>query len=216
MKYETIVWCHAWCFFIPCCLAWLGLDDVVPIKPWSVVWAQLSTQWRSSSMWFRTPLLVLHNTRFVFHRCRYVIYPTCYLTSYQKHRTWFYNRPISQSSHCTCPISHNTPFRTEMGTWHLWDLWDWSIDADRLCKIPLTVHLEMYRVPLTGYIVYIHWPHRPLSCNSPPPILYFYGNFLLWSISECQKQYRGAHATTGGQPREVLTGTLHVRSLQHG
>ena len=52
---------------------------------------------------------------------------------------WLWNRPNSQTSQCTCPISHRAPFRTEMRTfWSgwciveygagaLWDLWDWSI-----------------------------------------------------------------------------------------
>ena len=30
------------------------------------------------------------------------------------------NRPISQIPQCTCPISHNTPFRTEMCTFLFW------------------------------------------------------------------------------------------------
>ena len=30
------------------------------------------------------------------------------------------NRPISQISQCTCPISHNAPFRTEMCTFLFW------------------------------------------------------------------------------------------------
>ena len=46
-------------------------------------------------------------------------------------------RPVSQMPQCTCPISHNTPFRTEMsiflfwivhcGTGTLWCSWIWSI-----------------------------------------------------------------------------------------
>ena len=31
-----------------------------------------------------------------------------------------YNRPISQIPHCTCPITHNASFRTEMCTFLFW------------------------------------------------------------------------------------------------
>ena len=40
-------------------------------------------------------------------------------------------RPISQIRKCTSPISHNTPFRTEMCTFLFWmehcGIWDWCI-----------------------------------------------------------------------------------------
>ena len=33
---------------------------------------------------------------------------------------WIYKRPNSQIAQCACPISHNTPFRTEMCTFLFW------------------------------------------------------------------------------------------------
>ena len=42
--------------------------------------------------------------------------------------TWLTGRPHSQIPQCTCPISHNAPFRTEMCTFLFWmvhcGIWD--------------------------------------------------------------------------------------------
>ena len=48
---------------------------------------------------------------------------------------WDVYRPNSQTPQCTCPISHNAPFRTEICTFLFWmvhcgtlqDLWDWCV-----------------------------------------------------------------------------------------
>ena len=68
----------------------------------------------------------------------------------------FFNWPKSPIPECTCSISHNAPFRTEMDTFLFWmehcgKLWNWSIESPcyiTFCDIIryfVTINIEFLR-----------------------------------------------------------------------
>ena len=70
------------------------------------------------------------------------------------YETWSLKRTISQIPHCTCPISHNAPFRTEMCTFLFWmvhcGIWNRCIVGF------VRFHYFLPTIPLSGSLSGVH------------------------------------------------------------
>ena len=108
----------------------------------------------SSSSWY---VSMLHERRHLHRKPRVVMMPTSsslvnVMPTFD--RQWLRNKPISQIPKCTCHISHNAPFRTEMYTFLFWMLYCGTWDR---C--------------ILGFVRLIFWHHDNFRFSAQLPFL---------------------------------------------